>query len=67
MRSSSPCFSPDRSPTTLPVRIFHYVEGSSSPLIAAVSTLLVLLAGTVVLTLDRTIGFTRISLGTSAG
>ncbi|HLN12606.1 MAG TPA: ABC transporter permease [bacterium] len=45
--------------TTLPVRIFHYVEGSSSPLIAAVSTLLVLLAGAVVLTLDRTIGFTR--------
>ena len=45
--------------TTLPVRMFNYIEFTSDPLIAAVSTLeLVLSIGSVVV-IDRLVGFTR--------
>lgn len=45
--------------TTLPVKIYTYIENNSDPLIAAVSTILVVLAALVVLLVDRFVGFTR--------
>ena len=45
--------------TTLPVRIYNYIEYTSDPLIAAVSTILVVLTVLVVLLVDRFVGFTR--------
>lgn len=46
--------------TTLPVRIYNYIEYTSDPSIAAISTILI--AGTVgvVLLVDRTVGFARV-------
>jgi putative spermidine/putrescine transport system permease protein len=45
--------------TTLPVKIYTYIENNSDPLIAAVSTILVVLAALVVMVVDRFVGFTR--------
>ena len=45
--------------TTLPVRIYNYIEYTSDPLIAAVSTILVVLTVLVVLLVDRFVGYTR--------
>lgn len=42
--------------STLPVRIFSHIQDSGSPVIAAISTVLVLLTVLVVLLLDRLIG-----------
>lgn len=45
--------------TTLPVRIYNYIDQSSSPMITAVGALLVLLATAIVVLLDRTVGIER--------
>ncbi|HEY0420427.1 MAG TPA: ABC transporter permease, partial [Acetobacteraceae bacterium] len=45
--------------TTLPVALFRYVESRTDPLVAAVSTLLVLFTLLIVLVLDRAIGLRR--------
>ena len=45
--------------TTLPVALFRYVESRTDPLVAAVSTLLVLLTLAVVVVLERAVGVTR--------
>ncbi len=42
--------------TTLPVQIFSHIQDSGSPVIAAVSTLLVLITLLIVFLLDRTVG-----------
>jgi putative spermidine/putrescine transport system permease protein len=42
---------------TLPVRIFHYIEFNSDPLVAAVSTILVAITIAAVFAIDRLIGF----------
>lgn len=45
--------------TTLPVAIYTYIEYTSDPSIAAISTILVVLTVVAVLVIDRTAGFTR--------
>jgi putative spermidine/putrescine transport system permease protein len=45
--------------TTLPVAIYTYIEYTSDPSIAAISTILVVLTVGAVLLIDRTAGFTR--------
>jgi putative spermidine/putrescine transport system permease protein len=45
--------------TTLPVALFRYVESRTDPLVAAVSTILVVLTMLIVLILDRAIGLKR--------
>jgi putative spermidine/putrescine transport system permease protein len=45
--------------TTLPVAIYTYIEYTSDPSIAAISTILVVLTVAAVLLIDRTAGFTR--------
>jgi putative spermidine/putrescine transport system permease protein len=45
---------------TLPVRIFQYIEYNSDPLVAAVSTVLVVFTVAVVLIVDRVVGFNRL-------
>jgi putative spermidine/putrescine transport system permease protein len=45
--------------TTLPVAIYTYIEYTSDPSIAAISTILVVLTVAAVLVIDRTAGFTR--------
>jgi putative spermidine/putrescine transport system permease protein len=45
--------------TTLPVRIYRYIEFTSDPSIAAVSTLLIVVTAIAVLLLGRYLGFTR--------
>lgn len=45
--------------TTLPVAIYTYIEYTSDPSIAAISTILVVLTVGAVLLIDRTVGFTR--------
>lgn len=45
--------------TTLPVALFRYVESRTDPLVAAVSTVLVLLTMLVVIVLDRAVGLRR--------
>jgi putative spermidine/putrescine transport system permease protein len=44
---------------TLPVAIYTYIEYTSDPSIAAISTILVVLTVVAVLVIDRTAGFTR--------
>jgi putative spermidine/putrescine transport system permease protein len=46
--------------TTLPVRIYNYIEFTSDPSIAAISTILVAVSACVVLIVDRYVGFTRL-------
>jgi len=45
---------------TLPVRIYNYIDQSSSPMISAVGALLVLLALVIVVVIDRLFGVERI-------
>lgn len=45
--------------STLPVRIFQYVQYSSDPTIAAISSILVVVTIGVALVVDRFVGFTR--------
>jgi putative spermidine/putrescine transport system permease protein len=45
--------------TTLPVALFRYVETRTDPLVAAVSTLLVVFSLAIVLVLDRAVGLRR--------
>ena len=45
--------------TTLPVALFRYVESRTDPLVAAVSTVLVVLTMLVVFVLDRAVGLRR--------
>jgi putative spermidine/putrescine transport system permease protein len=45
--------------TTLPVRVFQYIQYSSNPLVAAVSAIEVVLTVVVVLIIERAVGFTR--------
>jgi putative spermidine/putrescine transport system permease protein len=45
--------------TTLPVALFRYVESRTDPLVAAVSSVLVLLTILIVLVLDRAIGLRK--------
>lgn len=45
--------------TTLPVALFRYVESRTDPLVAAVSTLLVVFSLAIVIILDRAIGLRR--------
>jgi len=51
--------------TTLPVRMMLYIEDSIDPLIAAVSTVLIVLALATMLVIDRLFGFDRILIGTT--
>ncbi len=46
--------------TTLPVRIFQYIEYTTDPSIAAISSIIIFLTGGVVVLLDRLTGFTRL-------
>ena len=45
--------------TTLPIRIFTYVQFSNDPLIAAISTVLIVMSFLAVVSLDRLIGLSR--------
>lgn len=45
--------------STLPVQIYNYVQYSSDPTIAAISVLLIVLTTTLVVLVDRFVGFTR--------
>ena len=45
--------------TTLPVALFHYAETRVDPLLAALAVVLIGLALTIVLLVDRLVGFTR--------
>ena len=45
--------------TTLPVALFRYVESRTDPLVAAVSTVLVVLTMLVVVVLDRAVGLRK--------
>lgn len=51
--------------TTLPVRLMNYIEDSIDPLVAAVSAVLILLAGVAMLILDRLFGLDRMLIGSS--
>jgi putative spermidine/putrescine transport system permease protein len=44
---------------TLPVALYRYVESRTDPLVAAVSSVLVLLTILIVLVLDRAVGLRR--------
>ena len=46
--------------TTLPVRIYNYIDQSSSPMITAVGALLVLVAVAIVVLIDRLVGIERV-------
>ena len=49
--------------TTLPVRIFNYIDQMTDPLVAAVSTALIALTGGLMLLLDRLYGLDRLLVG----
>ncbi len=49
--------------TTLPVRLMLYIEDSIDPLVAAVSTVLIVMALVVMLVLDRLFGLDRMLIG----
>ncbi|GGB30301.1 ABC transporter permease [Allosediminivita pacifica] len=51
--------------TTLPVRLMLYIEDSIDPLVAAVSTVLIVMALVVMLILDRLFGLDRMLIGRS--
>lgn len=46
--------------TTLPVRIYNYIDQSSSPMITSIGALLVLLAVAIVVLIDRLVGIERV-------
>lgn len=45
---------------TLPVRIYNYIDQSSSPMITALGALLILVAALVLLIIERTVGVNRV-------
>lgn len=49
--------------TTLPVRVFNYIDSMTDPLVAAVSTSLIVLTGGLMLLLDRLYGVDRMLVG----
>lgn len=49
--------------TTLPVRVFNYIDQMTDPLVAAVSTALILVTGGLMLLLDRLYGLDRLLVG----
>lgn len=49
--------------TTLPVRLINYIQDSIDPLVAAVSTVLIVLALVVMIILDRLFGLDRMLIG----
>ncbi len=53
--------------TTIPVQILNYAEQRSDPLVAAVSSLMVLVAVGVILAVDRTFGLLRLLSGGQLG
>jgi putative spermidine/putrescine transport system permease protein len=46
--------------TTLPVRIYNYIEYTTDPSIAGISTILVVLTTVAVVVIDRTVGFRHV-------
>ena len=53
--------------TTLPVRMFLYIQDNIDPLIAAVSACLIALTAILLLALDRLFGLDRLFVGTGKG
>ncbi len=53
--------------TTLPVRMFLYIQDNIDPLIAAVSTCLIVLTAGLLLALDRLYGLDRLFVGSGKG
>ena len=49
--------------TTLPVRVFNYIDQMTDPLVAAVSTALIVVTGGLMLLLDRVYGVDRLLVG----
>ena len=49
--------------TTLPVRVFNYIDQMTDPLVAAVSTALIVVTGGLMLLLDRLYGLDRLLVG----
>ena len=49
--------------TTLPVRVFNYIDQMTDPLVAAVSTALIVVTGGLMLLLDRVYGLDRLLVG----
>ena len=49
--------------TTLPVRVFNYIDQMTDPLVAAVSTALIVVTGCLMLLLDRLYGLDRLLVG----
>jgi putative spermidine/putrescine transport system permease protein len=45
--------------STLPVEMYRYVEGHTDPMVAALAVMLILLSTTIVLLVERLVGFTR--------
>ena len=45
--------------STLPVEMYRYVEGHTDPMVAALAVVLILLSISVVLLVERLVGFTR--------
>ena len=58
--------SPPRT-TTLPVRLFLYIQDNIDPLVAAVSATLIGLAILAMLVLDRLVGLERLLVGRGQG
>jgi putative spermidine/putrescine transport system permease protein len=53
--------------TTLPVRMFLYIQDNIDPLIAAVSACLIALTAILLMALDRLFGLDRLFVGTGKG
>ena len=51
------------SSMTLPVRLYHYIEESIDPLVASVSTMVILLTFLLMFVVDRLYGLDRILVG----
>ena len=49
--------------TPLPIRIYQYVEFSAKPVVAAISTIQILVIVAVMLAMERLIGFSRYTMG----
>ena len=49
--------------TTLPVRVFNYIDQMTDPLVAAVSTALIAITGALMIVLDRLYGLDRLLVG----
>ena len=53
--------------TTLPVRMFLYIQDNIDPLIAAISACLIALTAVMLFALDRLFGLDRLFVGTGKG